>query len=52
MKVKIEFTLEVNAKAWANEYGIENEDVRSDVKDYFEASNLIPEHLEDIVKPR
>jgi len=33
MKVKIEFTIDVDADAWAEEYGIDRSGVREDVKD-------------------
>ena len=32
MKIKIEFTIDIDADAYAFEYGIENSEVRSDVK--------------------
>ena len=54
MKVKIEYTLEVDIGKWANKYDFPEpkgmdaiKEVREDVKSYF---GLIPLHLEDIVK--
>jgi len=32
MKIKIEFTIDIDADAYAHEYGIENSEVRQDVK--------------------
>ena len=43
MKVKIEFTVNVNPDKWADEYGTERKEVREDVKSYF--SNCIPDYL-------
>lgn len=34
MKVTISMTVEVDAEQWAREYGIENKDVKEDVKGY------------------
>ena len=34
MKVKIEFTIHVDADGWATEYGIDRTDVRDDVKSH------------------
>ena len=50
MKVKIQFTLEVEAEEWAKEYGIDVHEVREDVKNYFANGDIIPLHLEGIVK--
>ena len=36
MKIKIQFTINVDPEAWANEYGIDLDDVREDVKRYIE----------------
>ena len=36
MKVKIEVTVDVDVEAWALEYGIEEIEVRKDVKEYFQ----------------
>lgn len=33
MKVRVEFTVEIDPKAWALEYGLEPSDVRGHVKD-------------------
>jgi hypothetical protein len=35
MKVKIEYTVEVDQDGWADFYGVELCDVREDVKSYF-----------------
>ena len=35
MKVKLEITLEVNEKEWAEMYGSSPSEVRGDVKNYF-----------------
>lgn len=61
MKVKIEYTLEVDAEEWANEYALHDPTgkykgkgwtsvIREDVKIYFASSAVIPQHLEGIVK--
>ena len=57
MKVKIEYTLEVDLEGWAKEYGFADpegidawRELREDVKTYFTSSAVIPQHLEDIVK--
>lgn len=34
MKIRIAFTLDVDAAAWAEEYGCDRRDVRSDVVSY------------------
>jgi hypothetical protein len=34
MKVKIEFTIDIDQDTWQQEYGIAREDVREDVKTY------------------
>jgi hypothetical protein len=36
MKVRVSFTVDINADAWATEYGIEPSGVRDDVKQYVE----------------
>ena len=36
MKIRIEQTVEVDADAWANEFGVDVKDVRQDVKNYFD----------------
>lgn len=38
MKVKVEVTLDVDAEAWASEFGTAPEDVRADVKTYFQGT--------------
>jgi hypothetical protein len=35
MKIKIEFTIEVDPEKWASEYGVEKSDVRKDVANHF-----------------
>jgi hypothetical protein len=34
MKVRISFTIDIDADAWAAEYGIDPKDVRKDVQSY------------------
>ena len=34
MKVKISFTIDINADSWAAEFGIDKADVRKDVQSY------------------
>ena len=34
MKVKIEFTVDINLPAWCENYGIDPNEVRNDVKQY------------------
>ena len=36
VKIKVSFTLDVNADSWCYEYGITPQDVRADVQSYFE----------------
>lgn len=36
MKVRLEVTLDVNAKAWCDEYLCDPSEVREDVKNYFQ----------------
>lgn len=36
MKVAVRFSLEVDAEAWAYEFGIEADQVREDIRAYFE----------------
>ena len=36
MKIKVDVTLDIDAKAWADEYGLDHQDVRADVKQYVE----------------
>ena len=43
IKVRVNFTVEIDAETWATEYGIELQDVRSDVKTYIE--NGVNSHL-------
>ena len=40
MKVKVTFTLDVDAKAWALEYGIDASEVRGDVQEYLYSQSL------------
>ncbi len=42
MKVKISFTVEVDAEAWAKEYSLDISEVREDVKRYFESVEASP----------
>lgn len=34
MKVRVEVTVELDAEAWAEEYGIDESEVREDFKEY------------------
>lgn len=43
MKVAVKFTVDVDASAWAAEYGLMPEDVRADVLDLIENAAL--DHL-------
>lgn len=36
MKVKVSVTLDIDAEAWAQDFGIDKKDVRKDVQVYFE----------------
>lgn len=42
MKVKIEYTVEVDAQEWSNEFFIDKSDVREDVKNYFQSIEHCP----------
>ncbi len=42
MKVRLVLTYDVDEKAWANEFGVAEEDVRDDVRIYFSYNS--PEH--------
>ena len=44
MKIKCKFTIEVDEKAWALEYGLDPSEVRDDVKAYSE--NFIKGQIE------
>lgn len=46
MKVRVAFTVEVDAQAWADEYGVEVDAVREDVRSYVASS--VREHLSDL----
>jgi hypothetical protein len=46
MKIRLSVIVEVDPKAWANEYGIEPRDVRSDVKRYFDS--FAQEHVNNL----
>lgn len=35
MKVRVEFTIDIDPEAWAEEYGVERSEVREDVKQHF-----------------
>lgn len=52
IRVKIDWTVEVDTDAWASEYGTDPsaKAVRQDVKAYFETGEIIPEHLRDAVR--
>lgn len=34
MKVKVSYTIDINAEAWANEFGLDGKEVRADVQQY------------------
>jgi hypothetical protein len=34
MKIRVTLTVEIDAKAWADNYGVDPEDVRNDVRQY------------------
>jgi hypothetical protein len=46
MKIHLSIVVEVDPKAWANEYGIEPREVRSDVKLYFDS--FVQEHVNNL----
>jgi hypothetical protein len=47
MKVRIEFTIDVDNDAWTLNYGVEGEKaIRQDVKAY--STNLVVEHFADL----
>ena len=46
MKVKIEFTVDIDADTWAREYSLDKSEVREDVKAYVE--NGARDHLSDM----
>ena len=50
LRVRVTATYEVDAEAWATEYGIAPtaRTVREDVKSYF--GNVVPGHLDHIVR--
>ena len=52
LRVNITLLFDVDIEGWANEYGIEPTAyaVGRDVRQYFNAYALIPEHLRAIVK--
>lgn len=52
LRVRIAYTLEVDIASWDDLYDTGNhfDDVRADVKRYFNPDNLIPSYLDDIVK--
>lgn len=33
MKIRVSFTIDIDQKAWAEEFGLDPEDVRADVQD-------------------
>jgi hypothetical protein len=47
MKIKINFTLDVDPDSWAREYDIEKSEVRDDVKMYVKNGMLA--HFEDFL---
>jgi hypothetical protein len=34
MKVKVSYTIDIDADAWANEFGLDKSEVRADVQQY------------------
>ena len=46
MKIRISETINVDAEAWAYEYGIEVSEVRDDVKAYF--ASWLQQKIEDL----
>ena len=46
MKVRINQTVNIDAEAWALEYGLDPKDVREDVKMYFET--WLQEHVREL----
>ena len=44
MKIKITHTVEIDAQKWANEYGIDIKDVKTDVAGYFKT--FCDDHIE------
>ena len=34
MKVKVSYTIDIDAEAWANEFGLDKSEVRADVQRY------------------
>ncbi|MFF0743001.1 hypothetical protein ACFYVL_21640 [Streptomyces sp. NPDC004111] len=47
MKVRITITVDVDAEAWALDYGLDLKDVRSDVKEYIGYLIAGSHHVED-----
>jgi len=49
MKIKIDFTVEVDQEAWALEYGIPPAEVRRDVRQYIEdgARQFLAEYADE-----
>jgi hypothetical protein len=45
MKVKIEFTLDIDVDAWMTDYGLTADEVRDDVRAY--AKQTVTEHFRD-----
>lgn len=48
MKVRVNVTIEVDAEAWAEEYGCEPSEVRADVKRW--ATNRLDEYSDEIAR--
>lgn len=46
MKIRITQTVNIDPAAWALEYGLERNEVRDDVKSYFE--NWLQEHVAEL----
>lgn len=43
MKIKLQFTIDVNPDAWIEAYGVDRADVRDDVRDY--VRNSVTAHM-------
>lgn len=48
MKVQIKVTVEVDPAEWMHEYGCDREDVREDVKRYFEQQVVASTAVEEL----
>jgi hypothetical protein len=46
MKIKVTFTVEVDPAAWSEEYGVDPDEVRHDVQEFF--ANAAHAHIEQL----